>query len=155
MRHRVNPGGSCIQAFAAFPAVTFNSCPLIKDQPSSSHHQSIQQRKSLTLVFYHPPLTITSTVSVVTTTTTTTTYAPNPLPILPTPPAPHDPQKYPLLSAQLPPSFRQFPLVFPNGSRATFHDSDDTDDLSQEEEFIGGKGCHLVWCRPLQVRWPY
>ncbi len=77
-----------------------------------------------------------------TTTTTTTTYAPIPLPTLPNPPTPQDPQKYPLLSAPLPPSFRQFPLVFPNGSRATFRDSDDADDLSQEEEVIGGKG----WC---------
>jgi len=80
----------------------------------------------------------------VTTTTTTTTYAPIPLPTLPTPSTPHDPQKYPLLNAQLPPSFRRFPLVFPNGSHATFRESDDGDDLSQEEEVIGGKGWHLV-----------
>jgi F-box and WD-40 domain protein CDC4 len=80
----------------------------------------------------------------VTTTTTTTTYAPIPLPTLPTPSTPHDPQKYPLLNAPLPPSFRQFPLVFPNGSRATFRESEDADDLSQEEEVIGGKGWRLV-----------
>jgi F-box and WD-40 domain protein CDC4 len=89
-------------------------------------------------------LHITPIFRVVTTTTTTTTYAPIPLPTLPSPPTPHDPQKYPLLNAQLPPSFRQFPLVFPNGSRATFRDSDDADDLSQEEEVIGGKGWRLI-----------
>ena len=87
---------------------------------------------------------MTRFLSVVTTTTTTTTYAPIPLPTLPAPPIPHDPQKYPLLNAQLPPSFRQFPLVFPNGSRATFCDSDDGDDLLPEDELIGGKGWHLV-----------
>ena len=87
---------------------------------------------------------MTRFLSVVTTTTTTTTYAPIPLPTLPAPPIPHDPQKYPLLNAQLPPSFRQFPLVFPNGSRATFCDTDDGDDLLPEDELIGGKGWHLV-----------
>ena len=128
----------------ASPAFAFKSCPPIKGQTSFSHHQSIQQRKPRSLVSYDALLTIALILRVVTTTTTTTTYAPIPLPILPTPPTPHDPQKYPLLSAQLPPSFRQFPLVFPNGSRATFRDSDDADDLSQEEEVIGGKGWHLV-----------
>ena len=95
------------------------------------------------LIFRNSCIT-TRFFSVVTTTTTTTTYAPIPLPTLPTPPIPHDPQKYPLLNAQLPPSFRQFPLVFPNGSRATFRDSDDGDDLLPEDELIGGKGWHLV-----------
>jgi F-box and WD-40 domain protein CDC4 len=48
------------------------------------------------------------------------------------------------LNAQLPPSFRQFLLVFPNRSRATFRDSDGADGLLQKEEVIGGKGCHLI-----------
>ncbi|KAH9180442.1 WD40 repeat-like protein [Lactarius sanguifluus] len=85
-----------------------------------------------------------NTTTVVTTTTTTTTYAPIPLPTLPNPSIPQDPQKYPLLNAPLPPSFRQFPLVFPNGSRATFRDNDDGDDLLPEDELIGGKGWRFV-----------
>ncbi|KAI0273516.1 WD40-repeat-containing domain protein [Gloeopeniophorella convolvens] len=99
---------------------------------------SSNQRPSLVLA---PSV---NTTRVVTTTTTTTTYAPIPLPVLPAPPVPHDLQKYPLLNAQLPPSFRQFPLVFPNGSRATFRDSDDGDDVFHEEEVVGGKGWHLI-----------
>ncbi|TFY60946.1 hypothetical protein EVG20_g7239 [Dentipellis fragilis] len=82
---------------------------------------------------------------VVTTTTTTTTYAPIHLPPLPPPSLPKDPQKYPLLNAQLPPSLRQFPLVFPNGARATFHDQDEGDDAqSEEEEVVGGRGWRLI-----------
>lgn len=58
---------------------------------------------------------------------------------------PKDPQKYPLLNAELPQSLRRFPLVFPNGARATFHDSDAVDDsTTDDEEFVGGKGWRMM-----------
>ncbi|KAL5529520.1 hypothetical protein ACEPAG_5505 [Sanghuangporus baumii] len=86
-----------------------------------------------------------STTKVVTTTTTTTTYAPIPLPSLPPPSSPKDPKAYPLLDAQLPPSLRRFPITFPGGTRATFHDGDDgADDMQHEEEVMSGRGWRLV-----------
>ncbi|KAL4244811.1 putative E3 ubiquitin ligase complex SCF subunit sconB [Abortiporus biennis] len=75
-----------------------------------------------------------NTTTVVTTTTTTTTYAPIPLPSLPVPSSPKDTKTYPLLNAPLPRSIRQFPLIFPGGSRATFREGDVGDDEGQEEE---------------------
>ncbi|TFY74686.1 hypothetical protein EWM64_g9326, partial [Hericium alpestre] len=99
---------------------------------------STSQRPSLVLA---PSV---NTTTVVTTTTTTTSYAPIHLPPLPPPSIPDDPQKYPLLNAPLPPSLRQFPLVFPNGARGTFRDSEDGDENMQEEEEVGGKGWRLV-----------
>ncbi|KAI6118770.1 hypothetical protein EV401DRAFT_2197358, partial [Pisolithus croceorrhizus] len=77
---------------------------------------------------------VTVSHSVVTTTTTTTTYAPIPLPALPPPAEPKNPKDYPLLHANLPPSLRKFTLVFPGGSRATFHDGEDGEEQMQEEE---------------------
>lgn len=81
----------------------------------------------------------------VTTTTTTTTYAPIPLPPLPAPFSPEDPKAYPLIHATLPRSLRQFPLVFPGGSHATFRDATLGDDeMQEEEEAVGGKGWRLI-----------
>ncbi|KAI6028605.1 WD40 repeat-like protein [Pisolithus orientalis] len=87
-----------------------------------------QQRPSLVLA---PSV---NTTTVVTTTTTTTTYAPIPLPALPPPAEPKNPKAYPLLHANLPPSLRKFTLVFPGGSRATFHDGENGEEEMQEEE---------------------
>ncbi|KAI6005750.1 WD40 repeat-like protein [Pisolithus albus] len=87
-----------------------------------------QQRPSLVLA---PSV---NTTTVVTTTTTTTTYAPIPLPALPPPAEPKNSKDYPLLHANLPPSLRKFTLVFPGGSRATFHDGEDGEEEMQEEE---------------------
>jgi F-box and WD-40 domain protein CDC4 len=79
-------------------------------------------------------------VRVVTTTTTTTTYAPIQLPQLPPPSSPKDPKNYPLLHAHLPKSLRRFPLVFPGGVHATFHDGEDgTEEMQEEDEAAGGK----------------
>lgn len=81
----------------------------------------------------------------VTTTTTTTTYAPIPLPPLPTPSSPKDPKAYPLLNANLPKSLRQFPLVFPGGSRATFHDGEGgEEEMHEEEELSSGSGWRQI-----------
>jgi F-box and WD-40 domain protein CDC4 len=80
-----------------------------------------------------------NTTVVTTTTTTTTTYAPITLPPLPPPVSPKDPKLYPLLNAELPKSLRRFPLVFPNGTRATFRDgADDEESENEEEENVGG-----------------
>lgn len=87
---------------------------------------------------------LNSLVRVVTTTTTTTTYAPIPLPALPAPQSPKDPKAYPLLNATLPRSLRQFPLVFPGGSRATFDDGDETGEDPEEDEVVGGNGWKLL-----------
>ncbi|OBZ65705.1 Cell division control protein 4 [Grifola frondosa] len=100
---------------------------------------NVQQRPSL----YLAPSVNTTTV--VTTTTTTTTYAPIQLPPLPTPSSPKDPKIYPLLHATLPRSLRQFPLVFPGGARATFHDGEGgSEEMPEEEEVVGGKGWRLI-----------
>lgn len=81
----------------------------------------------------------------VTTTTTTTTYAPIPLPSLPRPTSPKDPKAYPLLNANLPRSLRQFTLVFPGGSRATFCDASiSEEEMHEEEEIVGGKGWRMI-----------
>ena len=81
----------------------------------------------------------------VTTTTTTTTYAPIPLPPLPTPSSPKDPKEYPLLNAHLPKSLRQFPLVFPGGTRATFHDGESgEEEMHEEEELSFGSGWRQI-----------
>ncbi|KAK2466677.1 hypothetical protein APHAL10511_000935 [Amanita phalloides] len=86
-----------------------------------------------------------STTRVVTTTTTTTTYAPIPLPPLPPPSPPRDPKQYPLLNATLPTSLRQFPLVFPGGTRATFRDGDvGNDEIQEEQEVARGKGWRML-----------
>ncbi|PFH51719.1 hypothetical protein AMATHDRAFT_2820 [Amanita thiersii Skay4041] len=86
-----------------------------------------------------------STTRVVTTTTTTTTYAPIPLPSLPQPPSPKDPKRYPLLNATLPSSLRQFPLVFPNGARATFRDGEiGNEEMQEEQEVAKGKGWRML-----------
>ncbi|KAI0345092.1 WD40 repeat-like protein [Trametopsis cervina] len=85
-----------------------------------------------------------NTTTVVTTTTTTTTYAPIPLPALPTPSSPKDPKAYPLLNATLPRSLRQFPLLFPGGSRATFNDGVATGEEPEEEEVVEGRGWKMV-----------
>lgn len=87
-----------------------------------------------------------STTKVITTTTTTTTYAPIQLPSLPPPSSPKDPKNYPLLHANLPKSLRHFPLVFPNGARATFRaDGEGGDDEMQEEqEAVGGVGWRML-----------
>ena len=81
----------------------------------------------------------------VTTTTTTTSYAPIPLPQLPPPSPPKDPKQYPLLNATLPPSLRQFPLVFPGGARATFHDGDvGNAEMQEDQEVATGTGWHML-----------
>ncbi|GLB34601.1 putative WD40 repeat-like protein [Lyophyllum shimeji] len=86
-----------------------------------------------------------NTTTVVTTTTTTTTYAPIQLPPLPPPLSPKDPKTYPLLHASLPKSLRNFPLVFPGGTRATFRDGDSGDqDMQEEEEVVGGSGWRML-----------
>ncbi|KAI0693322.1 WD40-repeat-containing domain protein [Cytidiella melzeri] len=85
-----------------------------------------------------------NTTTVVTTTTTTTTYAPIPLPTLPSPSSPKDPKVYPLLNATLPRSLRQFPLVFPGGSRATFNDGSETGEDPEEEEVAEGTGWKIL-----------
>lgn len=82
---------------------------------------------------------------VVTTTTTTTTYAPIPLPSIPPPSSPKDPKLYPLLNATLPRSLREFPLVFPGGSRATFRDGElGEQEMQEEESVVEGKGWRMV-----------
>ncbi|KAF5369167.1 hypothetical protein D9615_009988 [Tricholomella constricta] len=86
-----------------------------------------------------------NTTTVVTTTTTTTSYAPIHLPPLPPPLSPKDPKTYPLLHANLPKSLRNFPLVFPGGTRATFRDGDGGDqDMQEEHEVVGGSGWHMM-----------
>ncbi|KAF7325383.1 WD40 repeat-like protein [Mycena venus] len=82
-----------------------------------------------------------STTTVVTTTTTTTTYAPIQLPPLPSPTEPTDPKEYPLLHATLPSSLRQFPLVFPGGTRATFKEGEDA---NEEEQGSRGEGWRML-----------
>ncbi|KAJ7633112.1 WD40-repeat-containing domain protein [Roridomyces roridus] len=82
-----------------------------------------------------------STTTVVTTTTTTTTYAPIQLPPLPSPIEPTDPKEYPLLHATLPSNLRQFPLVFPGGTRATFKEGDDENDEDRESR---GEGWRML-----------
>ncbi|KAK7038199.1 WD40 repeat-like protein [Favolaschia claudopus] len=82
-----------------------------------------------------------STTTVVTTTTTTTTYAPIQLPPLPPPSEPTDPKEYPLLHATLPNSLRQFPLVFPGGTRATFKEGEDA---NEEEQDSHGEGWRML-----------
>ncbi|KAG8735214.1 SCF ubiquitin ligase complex subunit cdc4 [Ceratobasidium sp. 414] len=94
------------------------------------------------------------TTVVTTTTTTTTTYQPIPLPPLPpAPPSPKDPKLYPLLHAPVPSHLRQFPLTFPNGTRALFKDPSFEQDGdarrgarqgSYDEERIGGHGWELL-----------
>lgn len=85
------------------------------------------------------------TLRVVTTTTTTTTYAPIQLPPIPPPSSPKDPKLYPLLNATLPRSLREFPLVFPGGSRATFHDGElGEQEMQEEESVVEGKGWKMV-----------
>ncbi|THH20907.1 hypothetical protein EW146_g562 [Bondarzewia mesenterica] len=94
-----------------------------------------------------PSLILAPSVNTTTvvTTTTTTTYAPITLPPLPAPSSPKDPKNYPLFNAELPPSLRQFPLVFPNGARATFHDTGAGDEaILEEEEFTGGRGWQML-----------
>ncbi|KIM48636.1 hypothetical protein M413DRAFT_6022 [Hebeloma cylindrosporum] len=86
-----------------------------------------------------------NTTTVTTTTTTTTTYAPITLPPLPPPSSPKDPKNYPLLHASLPQSLRKFPLVFPNGSRATFRDGEIGDeDMQEEQEVASGVGWRMM-----------
>ncbi|KDQ61215.1 hypothetical protein JAAARDRAFT_152322 [Jaapia argillacea MUCL 33604] len=86
-----------------------------------------------------------SVTTVVTKTTTTTSYAPIPLPALPPPSSPKDPKNYPLLRANLPHSLRQFPIVFPNGARATFRDGEEGEEEMQEDQiFVGGEGWHML-----------
>ncbi|KAI9065422.1 WD40 repeat-like protein [Trametes sanguinea] len=86
-----------------------------------------------------------NTTTVVTTTTTTTTYAPIPLPAIPPPSSPKDPKLYPLLNATLPRSLREFPLVFPGGSRATFRDGElGEQEMQEEESVVEGKGWRMV-----------
>jgi F-box and WD-40 domain protein CDC4 len=81
----------------------------------------------------------------VTTTTTTTTYAPIQLPPLPQPSSPKDPKQYPLLNATLPQSLRNFPLVFPGGARAVFHDSHtDGEEIAEEPQLTSGQGWSMV-----------
>ncbi|TFK90309.1 WD40 repeat-like protein [Polyporus arcularius HHB13444] len=86
-----------------------------------------------------------NTTTVVTTTTTTTTYAPIPLPTIPPPSSPKDPKLYPLLNATLPRSLREFPLVFPGGSHATFRDGElGEQEMQEEEPVVEGKGWRMV-----------
>ncbi|KAG6816696.1 hypothetical protein H0H87_003784 [Tephrocybe sp. NHM501043] len=100
---------------------------------------SANQRPYLTL---QPAV---NTTTVVTTTTTTTTYAPIHLPPPPPPLSPKDPKTYPLLHASLPKSLRNFPLVFPGGTRATFRDGDGgSEDMQGEEEVVGGHGWRML-----------
>ncbi|VDB82864.1 unnamed protein product [Peniophora sp. CBMAI 1063] len=84
-----------------------------------------------------------NTTVVTTTTTTTTTYAPIYIPPLPSPPPVTDVHQYPLHNFKLPPTLRQFPLVFPNGALATFRD-DDGDDTLAEEQLVGGTGWRML-----------
>jgi F-box and WD-40 domain protein CDC4 len=82
---------------------------------------------------------------VVTTTTTTTTYAPIQLPSLPPPSSPKDPKNYPLLHATLPPSLRNFPLVFPGGQHASFHDGEASGtEMQEEQELASGVGWRML-----------
>ncbi|EIW60223.1 WD40 repeat-like protein [Trametes versicolor FP-101664 SS1] len=86
-----------------------------------------------------------NTTTVVTTTTTTTTYAPIQLPPIPPPSSPKDPKLYPLLNATLPRSLREFPLVFPGGSRATFHDGElGEQEMQEEESVVEGQGWKMI-----------
>ncbi|KZT23961.1 WD40 repeat-like protein [Neolentinus lepideus HHB14362 ss-1] len=85
-----------------------------------------------------------NTTTVVTTTTTTTTYAPIQLPPLPAPSSPKDTKNYPLLKANLPKSLRQFPLVFPNGTRATFRDAEDGEEMQEDQSYVGGNGWRML-----------
>jgi F-box and WD-40 domain protein CDC4 len=86
-----------------------------------------------------------NTTTVTTTTTTTTTYAPIQLPLLPPPSSPKDPKNYPLLHASLPQSLRQFPLIFPNGARATFRDGEIGDeDMQEDQEIASGAGWRML-----------
>ncbi|CAK5265138.1 unnamed protein product [Mycena citricolor] len=82
-----------------------------------------------------------STTTVVTTTTTTTTYAPIQLPPLPPAIEPTDPKEYPLLHATFPSSLRQFPLVFPGGTRATFREGDDA---NEDDHDTHGEGWRML-----------
>ncbi|KAF5358268.1 hypothetical protein D9756_001238 [Leucocoprinus leucothites] len=100
---------------------------------------SSQQRPMLVL---QPSV---NTTTVVTTTTTTTTYAPIQLPSLPPPTEPKDPKSYPLLHATLPPSLRNFPLLFPGGQRATFHDGEGSGtEMQEEQELAGGTSWRML-----------
>ncbi|KAG6836871.1 hypothetical protein H0H93_001931 [Arthromyces matolae] len=57
----------------------------------------------------------------------------------------NDPKTYPLLHASLPKSLRNFPLVFPGGTRATFRDGDDGDqDMQDEEALVSGQGWRML-----------
>ncbi|KAJ3725123.1 WD40-repeat-containing domain protein [Lentinula raphanica] len=101
-----------------------------------------------------------STTTVVTTTTTTTTYAPIPLPPLPTvtAPPPKDGKEYPLYNVQLPPSVREFNLVFPGGKKAVFREQTEADEIqgsaannalvgsssSSGEELASGRGWQML-----------
>ncbi|KAF9532872.1 hypothetical protein CPB83DRAFT_890537 [Crepidotus variabilis] len=86
-----------------------------------------------------------NTTVVTTTTVTTTSYAPIPLPALPPPSSPKDPKHYPLLHANLPKSLRNFPLVFPNGARATFSDGEGgSEEMAEEQEVLGGEGWRML-----------
>ncbi|KAF9479274.1 YVTN repeat-like/Quino protein amine dehydrogenase [Pholiota conissans] len=100
---------------------------------------SLNQRPALIL---RPSV---NTTVVTTTTTTTTTYAPIQLPPLPPPSSPKDPKNYPLLNASLPQSLRHFPLVFPNGTRATFTDGENgEEDMQEEQEVASGVGWRML-----------
>jgi F-box and WD-40 domain protein CDC4 len=105
---------------------------------------SLCQHNNVRIFVYLPLFTYRlSFSSVVTTTTTTTTYAPIPIPPLIPPPPVTDPSKYPLLHYKFPSNLRQFPLVFPNGARATFRDDDADESLAKDLD-VGGKGWRML-----------
>ena len=101
------------------------SFPHDEQQPTSgSLPRAVRQYHYVCFPTLYTCMLLTRLFRVVTTTTTTTTYAPIPIPSVPPPSSPKDPKLYPLLNATLPRSLREFPLVFPGGSRATFRDGE-------------------------------
>src|SRR5258707_14223460 len=89
-------------------------------------------------------------------TMTTMTYAPISLPPLPPQPTLKDPKLYPLLHAPVPRSLRRFPIVFPGGTRAMFHDPGDSDEESDPrwtgDDVVGGEGWQMMGPSPNQTK---
>ncbi|KAF9048159.1 WD40-repeat-containing domain protein [Rhodocollybia butyracea] len=109
-----------------------------------------QQNTQFPSLYLEPSV---STTTVVTTTTTTTTYAPIPLPATPSSSAspPKDGKEYPLYNVRLPPSVREFNLVFPGGKRAFFRDQSVVNDGNDAgvsnfggEELASGRGWRML-----------
>ncbi|KAF5389001.1 hypothetical protein D9757_005105 [Collybiopsis confluens] len=118
----------------------------------SNAHTQQSQSLQLPALYLEPSV---STTTVVTTTTTTTTYAPIPLPAIPpgsTNPLSRDGKEYPLSNTRLPPSVREFNLIFPGGKRAIFRaqseedhaESGRTSHFGLAEELAAGKGWRML-----------